>query len=225
MVARKAWTETELALLRQNFADSRTADLAKVVGHSCSSTSQKAAKLGLRKSDAYMASEAACRLRRGDNVGAAYRFKPNQQAWNKGVKGVCGLHEACRATQFKKGRPATSARNYAPIGSLRISKDGYLERKVTDDPALVPTRRWVGVHRLVWTAANGDIPAGSVVCFKPGQRSTDLVRITVDVLELVTRRDLMLRNTFHRYGKDVAAVVQLRGAITRQINRREKEQA
>lgn len=223
-MTRRPWNHVEIELLRRGFADNRTDDLARTLGRSCSTVSQKAAKLGLKKSEAYLASPAACRLRRGDNVGEAYRFKPGHASWNKGLKGVFGVQEACRATQFKKGRPAHEARNYLPIGSLRISKDGYLERKVTDDPGLMPARRWVAVHRLVWAEAHGPVPAGHVVCFKPGRTTADLDRITLDALELVSRRDLMLRNTVHRYGKDVARLVQLRGALTRQINERSKEE-
>ena len=74
-------------------------------------------------------------------------------------------------TSFKPGRPAHEARNYLPIGSTRISKDGYIERKVTDDPGLYPARRWVAEHRLVWEAANGPIPEDSAIVFLDGDRT------------------------------------------------------
>lgn len=220
-VERRKWTEVELRLLRENFADSRTDDLAQALGRPYSAVAQKAANLGMRKSSAYLAGPDAHRL---DGVkGMGTRFQPGQKAWNAGKHYQPGGR--CAEGQFKKGRPANEARNYLPIGSLRISKDGYVERKVTDDPQLVPARRWVAVHRLVWTAANGPVPNGHVVCFKPGRHTTDPEAISADGLELVTRRELMLRNTYHRYGKDVAKLVQLRGALTRQINKRAKEEA
>jgi hypothetical protein len=220
-VERKTWSEAELELLRRNFADSRTDDLAQALGRPYSAVAQKAATLGLRKSEAYLAGPLARRL---DGVkGMQTRFKPGAQAWNKGKHYQPGGR--CSESQFKKGRPAHEARNYVPIGSLRVSKDGYAERKVTDDPALVPTRRWVAVHRLVWIEAHGHVPDGHAVCFKPGRFTADPEAITADALELVTRRELMLRNTYHRYGKDVAKLVQLRGALTRQINKRAKEEA
>lgn len=216
---RKYWSESELELLRINFADSRTDDLAKALGRPYSAVAKKAAALGLRKSAQYLASPDAHRL---DGVkGLGTRFKPGQLPWNAGKHYQPGGR--CAEGWFKKGRPAQEARNYLPIGSLRISKDGYVERKVTDDPALVPARRWAAVHRLVWIEAHGPVPEGHAVCFKPGRQTTDPEAIAVDGLELVTRRELMLRNTYHRYGKDVAKLVQLRGALTRQINKRAKE--
>jgi len=73
------------------------------------------------------------------------------------------------ATQFKKGdRLGAAQHNYVPIGSLRVSKDGYLERKVTDDPSFVPNRRWVSVHRLVWEAAHGPVPQATPSSSCPG---------------------------------------------------------
>ena len=74
-------------------------------------------------------------------------------------------------TSFKKGTMAGAAQhNYVPIGTERVSKDGYRERKVTDDPNLVPARRWVGVHRLVWEQENGPIPDGHVIVFLDGDK-------------------------------------------------------
>jgi hypothetical protein len=152
------------------------------------------------------------------------RIQPGATPWNKGRPGSTGTQPGCRATQFKKGRPAQDARNYVPIGSLRICADGYLERKLTDDPGVVPARRWVAVHRTVWEAAHGAIPAGHIVVFRLGRKTTDLDKITLDALELLTRAENMRRNSVHsKYPPEVARLVQLRGALTRQINRKAKE--
>ena len=151
------------------------------------------------------------------------RIKPGQSPWNKGVKGSTGTQDACRATQFKPGRAPSEARNYKPVGSLRISKDGYLEKKVTDDQSIYPARRWVALHRLVWERKNGQVPKGHIVVFRPGMLATEPDQITVDRLECITRSENMQRNTYHRYGKEIAQLIQLRGAITRKIREKEKE--
>jgi len=93
--------------------------------------------------------------------------------------------------RFKRGTlNGAAARNYVPIGSLRWSKDGYLERKVTDDPSLWPARRWVGEHRLMWEAAHGPIPDGHVVVFLDG----DPCNLELDNLRAVPRGVLGLMN-------------------------------
>jgi len=220
--ARRPWTGAEVEMLRGAFADRRTDDLAQALGRSYSTVAQKAAKLGLRKSAQYLASPEAHRFDGPKGMGT--RIQPGQTPWNKGVAGSTGTQPGCRATQFKKGRPPQEALNYAPIGSLRICADGYLERKQTDDPRLSPARRWVAVHRAVWEATHGPVPAGQIVVFRPGRKTIDLEKITLDALELLTRAENMRRNSVHsKYPPEVARLVQLRGALTRQINRKAKE--
>lgn len=220
MMKRRPWTDAELQALRDGYPHMPTAALAEQLGRSIGQIYQAAERHGLRKSAAYLASPAACRLRRGGKIGASYRFPKGNEPWNKGVRYTSGGRSA--ETRFQPGRPAQEARNYRPIGSLRINHDGYLERKVTDDPALHPVRRWVGVHRLVWEAAHGPVPAGHAVAFRAGRRTTDPALITLDALELVTRAELMARNTVHNLPRPIAQLVQLRGVLKRQINRRER---
>jgi hypothetical protein len=219
----RPWAAADIELLRQRFADSSTKDLAAALGRTYTTVAQKAAKLGLKKSDAYLASKQAGRF--AGRHGTTSRFKPGLTPWNKGLKGVVGVQEACRATQFKPGRQPSEARNYKPIGSLRICRDGYVERKVTDDQSVYPARRWVAVHRLVWIAAHVEIPAGHIVRFKRGMHTTVVEEITTERLECVSRAEHMRTHTYHQYGPEIAGLVQLRGAVTRQINKRAKEAA
>lgn len=223
-MTRRPWTDAELAVLRRNYPHFPTAQIAAQLGRSVGTVYQAAERHGLRKTEAYLASDAACRLRRGDDVGAAHRFAKGSKPWNAGVPGSTGHHPNSAAHHFAP-RPASEARNYKPIGSLRLNRDGHVERKTTDDPHLAPARRWTPVYRLVWEAAHGPIPKGHAVVFRPGQATADVHQITVGRLELVTRAELMRRNSVHQLPPELARVVQLRGAIARQINKRTKESA
>lgn len=98
-----------------------------------------------------------------------------------------------------------------------------LERKISDDQGIYPARRWIGVHRLVWEAANGPIPKGHAVVFKPGMASTDPDEITIDRLELITRAELMRRNTRHNLPPELNALISTKARMTRLINEREKD--
>ena len=211
------WSAAELARLRRLYPNHPTADIATKLGRAVSAVYQRAQILGLHKSPKYLASPAACRLRRGDNVGSAHRFPKGHVPANKGLRRPGWHRGRMRETQFKKGqRPA----NWMPLGAHRINCDGYLERKVTT--AGRGAQRWKAVHRIVWEEAHGPVPAGHAICFKAGRRSTVLEEITLDALELVHGRELMSRNTVHNLPKPLAQLVQLRGALNRKINARDR---
>lgn len=211
-------------LIREDFPDTKTEILAKVIGCTVGQLHGKAKRMGVKKSEAYLAGPDACRLRRGDNVGAQYRFPKGHVPANKGLRRPGFAPGDMAKTQFKKGRPAIESRNYVAIGTEKIDQDGYLVRKVTDDPTIFPARRWVAVHRLVWEAANGPIPPGHCVGFLPGRKTNVLVQITVDVLECISFAERMRRNTIHNQHPEIADVARLRGRVKRAINKRAKHE-
>ena len=219
-MTRRPWTPEALAEVCRRYPHERTADIARDMGRSAGGIYDQANKLGLRKSPEFMSRVHGPVLIR---AGAASRFHAEQSPWNKGVPGSTGNHPNTKRTQFKPGRKPEDSRNYRPVGSLRICKDGYLERKVTDDPALYPSRRWVAVHRLVWEAVNGPTPKGYVVVFKPGMASADPDEITIDRVELITRAELMRRNTRHNLPPELNALISTKARLTRLINKRERD--
>lgn len=77
-------------------------------------------------------------------------------------------------------------------------------------------RDYVNVHWIVWREAGREIPKGMALVFRDGDKSN----ITLDNLELVTRAELMRRNSYHNHGPEIAELVRLRAIITRQINKR-----
>ncbi len=219
----RAWTFAELHALKGTYADYRTEDIARALGRNVTQVYAKAKALGLTKSEAFCASDLSGRIQRGrsDPRMQATQFQKGLVPWNKGTHFVAGGRSA--ETRFGPRRPEESV-NYKPIGSLRVSADGYLERKVTDDRALAPARRWTAVHRLVWEAAHGPIPSGHVVVFRPAMRTAVLEEITVDRLECISRAELQRRNSIHtRFPPEVRQLYQLKGAITRQVNRITRE--
>lgn len=213
------WSPADIALLRDLYPDVPSGDIAALMGLRAGSVYQKAASLGIKKSAAFWASNTAGRVQRGQQHPAmqATHFKSGHVPWNKGLEWHPGGR--CAETQFKKGnRPHT----WQPLGSLRVTADGYLERKVSNLPG--PNHvRWHGVHRLVWAEAHGPIPHGNLVVFKPGQKTTELDRITVDKLDCITRAQHAQRNHPRSHSPELAPLVQLKGAISRQVNRIARE--
>jgi hypothetical protein len=216
LTPRAVWSDEEVAVLRQLYPNFKTEDVATMVGRTLGQTYQKAAALGLKKSTAYLASPAACRLRRGDNVGEAGRFQKGHTTWNKGTNFVSGGRSA--DTQFKPGQAPP---NTMPIGSTKFDKSGTLLQKVSDAKGN-NSKRWRGVHELVWIAANGPLPAKHIVVFKPGMKTSALAEITLDRVECISLADNMRRNTVHNMPKELVDLVRLRAVLSRHINRKEK---
>ncbi len=220
--ARQLWTPEELALLASLYPDNATADIAKRMGCTAGRVYAKANALGLRKSAAYFASDRAGRIQRGKQHPrtVATRFKPGTEPWNKGIAWDSGgrSHE----TRFKKGERCGAAnKNWVPVGSYRINGEGILDRKITDLGK--GPRDWESVARLVWKGANGPIPDKHIIVFKPGRKTTVLERITPDAVEAITRAENARRNHPRNKSPELAHLYQLKGAITRQVNRINKE--
>jgi hypothetical protein len=152
------------------------------------------------------------------------QFKPGHTPWNAGLKGFqSGGRSAL--THFAKGE---QPHNTMCLGSYRIitSKAGLrqLERKMSDTPG--PNhRRWVPVARLVWEAVHGTVAKGSFVVFKAGQRSCVLEDITIDRLQCLTRAQNAQLNHPRSKSVEIAKLCQLKGVITRQVNRIAREHA
>ena len=110
------------------------------------------------------------------------QFKKGIVPWNKGKKGI--NYEGCKATQFKKGN---KPHNWVPIGSERITKDGYIQVKIQDGKF---QKNWRGKHIIIWEEANGPLPPGHAIIFGDGNnRNFDL-----DNLILVSRAQLVRMN-------------------------------
>lgn len=211
--ARRAWTDDQRDLLRRLYSDTPMPELKRLLCRSDRAIYSQARLMGLTRSPEYLASEHACRLRKGDNVGAEHRFKPGATPHNKGVRGWSAGGRV-RETQFKPGgRP----HSWLPIGSERTSKDGYLQRKVTDTG--YPPRDWVGVHILIWREHCGEIPPGHIVVFRDRNKHN----LQLDNLELISRAENCRRNSIHRYPPELKEVIRLQKRLERTIRNRTDE--
>jgi hypothetical protein len=212
----RPWTRAEIATLHRHYPHMQTAKMLPLLpGRSVTTIYRHAKRLGLRKSAEYLASPDACRLRRGDNVGAAYRYPKGHVPANKGLRRPGWAPGRMRETQFK---PGNVSKRWDPevytIGALRINADGYLDIKIRNG-----LRAWEQLSRHVWRTERGPIPPGMLVRAINGDR--DDTRI--ENLRLASRRELMRENTVHNLPQPLAHVIQLRGALNRRINRLEKD--
>lgn len=125
----------------------------------------------------------ACK-RHGFMTGRTGCFAAGHQTWNAGMKGWQAGGRSAETRFGKDHKP----HNWQPIGHERLTKEGYLQRKVTDTGDTV--NDYVEVHRLLWEEHHGPIPDGHIVTFRDGDRT----HIALDNLMLMTRAESAVIN-------------------------------
>jgi hypothetical protein len=212
---RRRWSAADLRQLRALYPDTSTAVVAAAMKRTITSVYGMAQKIGLAKSPAYLASPAAYRLRRGDNVGAAYRFPKGHVPANKGLRRPGWAPGRMAATQFKKGHfPANRDPDFYVIGALRVSADGYIDMRVSFEPGACG---WRGLHLILWEDVHGPMPKGYCLRFKDGDR----LNVELDNLVLISRADNLRHNSIARYPKSLRSAIVALGQFKRRV--REKQ--
>lgn len=79
-------------------------------------------------------------------------------------------------TSFKSGN---KPHNWKVVGSTRVSKDGYVEVKMSEP------KTWVQLHTIIWSAEHGEIPESHCIVFVDG----DKTNTRLSNLELITRAE------------------------------------
>lgn len=126
-------------------------------------------------------------LRRTEGNG---RFATGQTPSNKGKKMSKEVYEKAKATMFKKG---SKPHNHKPVGSERITKDGYIEIK-TKEP-----RKWELKHRVLWFEKNPPLKKDETLYFLDGNGQN----VTLSNLGVKTRAQNMFENSHQQYPKEI----------------------
>jgi hypothetical protein len=151
------------------------------------------------------------------------RFK-NESCFQKGVKPFnAGIPRV--SWMSSKGIKKVSQSQYKP-GNLpwhtHKSNEVVKWQKPGEKPYLIiyikPTVRKY-LHRHIWEQTNGRIPKGQKIVFKDG----NTLNCNLDNLEIVSDSEMMKRNSAQRFGPEIFKIIQLRGALNRQINKRLKQ--
>lgn len=131
----------------------------------------------------------AIRKKHKISTGLDGRFEKGQSPWNKGKKGISlgGIE-----TQFKKG---DQPRNWVPLGSERVTKDGYIQIKIQEGKF---QHNWKGKHILIWEEHNGAFPPKHAIIFGDGNKRN----FELNNLILVSRRELLTLNKNNLIQKD-----------------------
>lgn len=95
------------------------------------------------------------------NSGTKGHFSKGHVPANKGKKMSPEIYEKVKHTMFQKGH---APQKHRPVGSERVSRDGYIEIKVAEPD------KWKLKHRVLWEESRGKIPKGSILIFVDGNK-------------------------------------------------------
>lgn len=220
-----AWSQRDLDRLAKLYPVRPSAEVARVLGRGLSSVSGMARVLGLRKTQAYLDSEASGRLRKGYTRPGTERtqFPKGHVPLNKGLRRPGWAPGRMRETQFKKGeRRGKAALNWKPIGTIRPDTEGYLRIKVREavhgkeSTGFGNTKVWPLYHREVWKRQHGPIPPKHIITFKDRDRGN----CAIGNLEMLSMADNARRNSmWNNYPRELALAIQINGQLKRKIRR------
>lgn len=225
----KPWNAHDLATLREMYPDRPTVEIAAKLGRSLSNVYVTARRLGLKKSEAFLASEASGIIGPGkahDGRGAAFRFPKGHVPANKGTRRPGWAPGRMRETQFKPGsRRGAAAQNWKPVGTVVPGADGYLRIKVREtEPGEATGFRnpeaWPQLHRHVWEQHHGPVPDGHIVVF----RDRDRTNCAIENLELISLAENLRRNSIweKRYPAELTSAIMQLGQLKRRIRERSR---
>lgn len=123
--------------------------------------------------------------RKGWKSNHSGRIEKGAIPWNKDKKGYIGAN----ATSFKKGQ---TPKNHRPVGSERITKDGYIQIKIAEPSD------WQLKHIVVWENHNGKVPDNHCIRMLDGNRTN----VNIDNLMCIPRGANAIINKFNNANTD-----------------------
>ena len=127
------------------------------------------------------------------NTGFTGYYEKGNIPFNKGKKQTEYMsQEAIERTKKTRFKLNNTPLNHRPVGSERVTVDGYIEVKVAEPS------KWRLKHQVVWEKANGKTPKGYTIIFADQNRQN----CSLDNLILVSRHELLIMNKRNLISED-----------------------
>lgn len=205
---KRLWTSDELEYVRLNYANNYTKDIAAAINRSERAVYQAAINLNVRKTPEFIKISLEREAEKLKVIGAKTRFQPGHITHNKGKKMSKDIYDRVKVSMFKKG---IEPHNTKYDGHERLDpKDGYIYIRISKG-------KYVLKHRLVWEQHNGPIPKGNIIIFK----DKDKYNLNIDNLQMITKRENMLRNTVTKYPLDLQQLIKLNNKLKTTLNEKQ----
>ncbi len=214
-MSRFRFTPEQLEELKRDYHNTQASDLADRYGCTLHAVYNAAHRLGLKKDIEFIRELSRKKMMNPNHPGRKFLIKKGNVPQNKGKKQAEYMSaeaiERTKHTRFQKGHLPKKTRHDNAI-SERRDKSGRIYKYIRIELA-----KWIPYHRYIWEQVNGEIPKGYNVQFKDGNS----LNCVIDNLYLISQADqLKKENSLHaRYPEEIRKLIQLKGALNRQINK------
>ena len=187
-------------IIKQRYPFEPTKKIADDLNLTESQVYNRAFAMGIKKDPVYLRST---QFPAGYLGGKATQFKKGQIPPNKGQKMSKEVYEKVSATMFKKGSVPS---NTQPVGTINKRQDtngkfySYIK---------VANQNWQLLNRYLWEQNFGKIPPGMIVIFKDNNEDN----FEISNLELISKKENMLRNTMHQYPLEIKQILILKNKL------------
>ena len=171
-MARHIWTEEEVEFIRKIYPYHENKEISKMVKD----------KFGFEVSARNLLNVSHKHKFPKKAIPNSGCYKKGDVPWNKGKGMSEEVKEKVKKTWFKKGE---IPKNHRPLGSTRITVDGYTEIKIAEP------NKWALYHRHLYEEEHGEkLKKNEAVIFADGDRSN----FDIDNLVKVSRANLLYLN-------------------------------
>ncbi len=197
------------------YPNEKAQTLADEYNVSLSTIYKTAYRYGVKKSEKFINSPLSGRVQKGNSLSPATQFKKGATHPWKGkrvemiIKNKKRLQHWREKCLWKKGhKPYNTAKD----GEIRWrSNPGYYFIRISE-------RNWIFLHRYMWEKNHGKISIGFNVIFKDGNRRN----CKVENLECISNADLAIRNSIHRYPKEIKDTIYAVTSLQKVINKQQQ---
>ena len=169
------WTDEVIQFIIENYQGKDNIELAELLNKRFNLNTN-----GDRVSNV----KANLKRRKGINLNTGINkgcIKKGNVPFNKGKKMSKEQYNKCKNTMFKKGNVPP---NHRPIGSERITVDGFVEIKVAEP------NRWKAKARVIYEKEFGTIPEGYIIIYLDGNKQN----LEPNNLKAISRKENLIMN-------------------------------
>ena len=205
----KALSHQQVDEIVGRYPDEKAETIAADFGVNVTTVYKTAQRYGVKKSEAFKASEQSGRIQKGQRVSPTTEFKKGCEGATKGKRMAAMIKNEAKMKKWRDGlwKKGNKPHNTATDGEVRWRKNpGFYFIRISEC-------NWEFYHRHLWEKHNCPIPEGYNVVFKNRNRRN----CTIENLECISNEELVTRNSIVRYPSELRKIMHLQSKLKKEL--------